>query len=299
MPELPEVETVRRGLEPVMVGQRFSKVTLRRANLRFPFPLGMARKLEGKRVEALSRRAKYIIGRIEGGDLLLMHLGMSGRFTIHLPKDEDKRSPGRFHHQIPEVSPDGTGRHDHVVFDMEDGSRIVYTDHRRFGIMDLFSEDDADEHKLLKQIGVEPLGNELTGAYLNEVLRNRKSPLKTALLDQKIIAGLGNIYACEVLHRAGLSPLRLAHTISAKRGPTDRIERLVQEVRAVLSDAIDAGGSTLRDYAHTDGELGYFQHTFRVYDQEGENCPKAGCPGRIEHLVQSGRSTFYCRRCQK
>ena len=299
MPELPEVETVRRGLEPSMAGQRLARVTLRRKNLRFPFPRGMANRLTGKRVESLSRRAKYILARIEGGDLLLIHLGMSGRFTILHPADRDPNRPGVFHHQIQKGQPDGNGPHDHVIFDMEDGTRIVYTDHRRFGIMDLFDEQSAGDHKLLSSLGIEPLGNELTASFLNAALRNKKSPLKSALLDQKIIAGLGNIYVCEALFRSGLSPRRLAHTITSEKGPTHRIERLVREVRSVLSEAIEAGGSSLRDYAHTDGELGYFQHTFKVYDQEGRACPTDGCGKTIQRIVQSGRSTFFCPSCQK
>lgn len=299
MPELPEVETVRRGLEPSMSGQRLARVTLRRKDLRFPFPRGMARRLTGKKVESLSRRAKYILARIEGGDLLLMHLGMSGRFTILRPGKEDAARPGIFHYEVQDGQPDGKGPHDHVVFDMEDGTRIVYTDHRRFGVMDLFAEAEADDHKLLKTLGVEPLGNELTADFLNAALRNKFSPLKSALLDQKIIAGLGNIYVCEALFRSGLSPRRLAYTITSEKGATERIERLVREVRAVLSEAIEAGGSSLRDYAHTDGELGYFQHTFKVYDREGEPCPTPGCGRSIERMVQSGRSTFFCPGCQK
>ncbi len=299
MPELPEVETVRRGLEPAMTGQKLANVTLRRKDLRFPFPRGMAERLTGKTVESLSRRAKYILARVEGGDLLLMHLGMSGRFTILRPGREDGARPGVFHHEAQEGQPDGNGAHDHVIFDMEDGTRIVYTDHRRFGVMDLFPEAQADDHKLLKSLGVEPLGNKLTADFLNEALRNKFSPLKSALLDQKIIAGLGNIYVCEALFRSGLSPRRLSNTITADKGPTKRIERLVREVRSVLSEAIDAGGSSLRDYAHTDGELGYFQHAFKVYDREGELCPNNGCRKSIERLVQSGRSTFFCPGCQK
>lgn len=299
MPELPEVETVMRGLEPSMAGQRLAKVTLRRKDLRWPFPRGMAKRLTGKRVESLSRRAKYILARIEGGDLLLMHLGMSGRFTILKAGKADPSRPGVFHHEVQEGQPDGKGAHDHVIFDMEDGTRIVYTDHRRFGAMDLFPEETAGDQKLLKSLGVEPLGNELTADFLNEAFRNKYSPLKSALLDQKIIAGLGNIYVCEALFRSGLSPRRLAYTITSEKGPTERIERLVREVRSVIAEAIEAGGSTLRDYAHTDGELGYFQHTFKVYDQEGELCPNDGCSKTIDRIVQSGRSTFFCPSCQK
>ncbi len=299
MPELPEVETVCRGLEPVMAGRVLKSVTLRRKNLRFPFPKDMAQRLTGKRIETMTRRAKYILARIEGGDILLMHLGMSGRFTIHTPHGEIPGKPGSFHYQMPEGSPTGEGPHDHVIFQMADGTRIVYTDHRRFGVMDLFAEADADQHKLLGALGVEPMGNELTADYLNQAFRTKQSPLKSALLDQKIIAGLGNIYVCEALYRSGLSPRRLAHTITAEAGPTERIERLVRIIRDVIGEAIEAGGSTLRDYAQADGELGYFQHSFQVYDQEGEPCRTPGCGRKIKRLVQSGRSTFYCPSCQK
>lgn len=299
MPELPEVETVCRGLEPVMAGQVLDQVTLRRKNLRFPFPKDMAKRLQGKRIEAMNRRAKYILAHIEGGDILLMHLGMSGRFTIHTPQGEVPGQPGRFHYDMPAGSPTGDGPHDHVIFHMQGGARIVYTDHRRFGIMDLFPAAEADEHKLLGALGVEPMGNALTADYLNEAFRTKHAPLKSALLDQKIIAGLGNIYVCEALYRSGLSPRRLAHTITAEKGPTQRIERLVRIIRDVIGEAIEAGGSTLRDYAQADGELGYFQHSFQVYDQEGEPCRTPGCGRAIKRLVQSGRSTFYCPSCQK
>ncbi len=299
MPELPEVETVCRGLEPVMAGHVIERVMLRRKNLRFPFPENMAERLQGKRIGAMRRRAKYILASIEGGDVLLMHLGMSGRFTIHRPGGEIPGQPGSFHYEMPEGSPTGDGPHDHVIFQMEDGTRIVYTDHRRFGIMDLFAEDEAGDHKLLGALGVEPMGNELTAAYLNEAFRTKYSPLKAALLDQKIIAGLGNIYVCEALYRSGLSPRRLAHTITSQAGPTKRMERLVRIIRDVIGEAIEAGGSTLRDYAQADGELGYFQHSFQVYDQEGEPCRTPGCGRPIRRLVQSGRSTFYCPACQK
>ncbi|MEM8689309.1 MAG: bifunctional DNA-formamidopyrimidine glycosylase/DNA-(apurinic or apyrimidinic site) lyase [Pseudomonadota bacterium] len=299
MPELPEVETVRRGLEPAMAGCVLEEVTLRRKNLRFPFPKNMAQRLKGKRVESLTRRAKYILARIEGGEILLMHLGMSGRFTIHQPNGEVPGQPGQFHYQMPEGSPTGDGPHDHVIFQMADGTRIVYTDHRRFGIMDLFSEEEAESHKLLGALGVEPMGNALTADYLNEAFRRKHSPLKAALLDQKIVAGLGNIYVCEALFRAGLSPKRLAHTITSEAGPTPRVERLVRTIRDVIGEAIEAGGSTLRDYAQADGELGYFQHSFQVYDQEGAPCCVPGCRRAIKRIVQSGRSTFYCPSCQK
>ncbi len=277
MPELPEVETVCRGLAPAMTGKRFAKVNVRRRDLRFPFPRGFAGKLAGAEVKHLRRRAKYILGDLDTGDTLIVHLGMTGRFTI-----DPCRSP-----QKPE-------KHDHVVFDMSDGVRIRFSDTRRFGLMDLSPTDDLEECKYLKGLGVEPLGDEFSHSFLNQALQGRRTPIKSALLDQKIIAGLGNIYVCEALYRARVSPRRRASTI-----PGVRSQRLVPIIRDVLSEAIEAGGSTLRDYAHTDGELGYFQHTFSVYDREGESCRTKGCGADIKRIVQSGRSTFYCSNCQR
>lgn len=301
MPELPEVETVRRGLEPVMAGARFERVEQRRPDLRFPFPERFAARLEGRRLLRLERRAKYLLAEIEGGDCLLMHLGMSGRFTITgRPGRSSTRRTGR--HRLGEFAHEtGLGAaHDHVVFHMSSGVVVTYNDPRRFGFMDLFPDASRASHKLLAGLGVEPLGNTLNADYLALKAQGRSTDLKAFLLDQRIIAGLGNIYVCEALHRAGLSPQRRASTLADRRGrPTPRAEPLVREIRQVLDAALTAGGSTLRDYRHADGALGYFQHAFRVYDREGEPCPKAGCRGTIRRFVQSGRSTFACRSCQR
>ncbi|WP_339832904.1 bifunctional DNA-formamidopyrimidine glycosylase/DNA-(apurinic or apyrimidinic site) lyase [uncultured Parvibaculum sp.] len=293
MPELPEVETVRRGLVPALEGRRFAHVTLRRPDLRFPFPKGFARRLTGRRVSRLERRAKYILVCLDATatapeEVLIMHLGMSGRFTIHGP--DGPMAPGHFHHGMP-----GTERHDHVVFDMEDGTRIVYADHRRFGFMDLVPEASLDASRHFAGMGPEPLGNAFSGPVLAERLAGRRTPIKAALLDQRTVAGLGNIYVCEALFRAGLSPRRMAATVATPLRST----RLAAAIRCVLEEAIVAGGSTLRDYAHTDGALGYFQHSFAVYDREGNACSKPGCGGTVNRIVQSGRSTFFCSSCQR
>ncbi|QND58501.1 bifunctional DNA-formamidopyrimidine glycosylase/DNA-(apurinic or apyrimidinic site) lyase [Mesorhizobium huakuii] len=295
MPELPEVETVRRGLQPVLEGARLTKVEARRPDLRFPFPERFSERLTGKTITALGRRAKYLTMHVQDGPVLICHLGMSGSFRIET--DDDGETPGVFHHERSKST-----THDHVVFDVvaADGarSRVIFNDPRRFGFM-LFAEGSPETHPMLAGLGVEPTGNALDGVLLASLLKGRGSPLKAALLDQKLIAGLGNIYVSEALWRAGLSPLRAAGTI-AKPGKKAReqSERLAEAIRSVISDAIAAGGSSLRDYVHTDGSLGYFQHSFAVYDREGEPCPKPGCGGHIERIVQSGRSTFYCRTCQ-
>lgn len=294
MPELPEVETVMRGLKPVLEGRRIAAVDLRREGLRFPFPEGLSQRLTGQRIERLNRRAKYILMSLDGGDCLLVHLGMTGRFTVFGPAG--KQNLGEFYFET-SAGEEGHGPHDHVVLSLDDGTRVVYTDPRRFGIMDLFPEAEAPSHKLLREIGVEPLGNELSAAYLAERFRGKAAPLKAALLDQHIIAGLGNIYVCEALYRAGLSPRRKSATLVKKKGHDARLEDLVRHVREILAEAIRAGGSTLQDFAHTDGTAGEFQQRFLVYDREGEPCARCGSP--IERLVQSGRSTFYCRACQK
>lgn len=293
MPELPEVETVRRGLAPALEGRRIRRAIQRRPDLRYPLPERFAERLTGRRVERLDRRAKYILARLEGGEVLLIHLGMSGRFTIHPPHGRGE-APGNFHHDAPEGGA-GAAPHDHIVLDMEDGTRIVYSDHRRFGFMDLIAEADLDANKHLASLGPEPLGNAFSAATLSERLKGRRAPIKAALLDQHTVAGLGNIYVCEALFRAGISPRRMAASVA---GP-QRSERLARAIREVLNEAIAAGGSTLRDYAHTDGELGYFQHSFAVYDREGQACSKPGCGGTVKRITQSGRSTFYCPRCQK
>lgn len=294
MPELPEVETVCRGLAEVMEGRVLRAVRRNRADLRFPFPPDFVERLTGRRVTGMGRRAKYILVRLEGGGILIVHLGMSGRFTIRRP--ETDRSPGRFHHDAAAAG----GAHDHVVFDLDDDTRIVYTDPRRFGFMLLTHVRSLDDHPMIRRLGVEPLGNELTPDALAAAFRGRKTSLKAALLDQKIIAGVGNIYACEALFRAGLSPRRLAGTVCLADGTAGvRAGRLADAVRSVLTDAIRAGGSSLRDYARADGELGYFQHGFAVYGREGGGCPRDGCHGTVRRIVQNNRSTFYCPACQR
>ncbi len=292
MPELPEVETVMRGLRPVLEGRRITSVELRRSGLRFPFPADFARRLEGRRIESLARRAKYIVAAVEGGDNLLIHLGMTGRFTVLT--NEDTRNLGEFYFESG-ASEAGNGPHDHVAFTLENQTRVIYTDPRRFGVLDLFR--DGDPHRLLQGIGVEPLGNGLHAGYLAERFAGKSAPLKAALLDQRIIAGLGNIYVSEALHRSRLSPRRKAGTLARKSAPDPRLDTLVRHIRDILNEAIAAGGSTLQDFAHTDGTAGAFQQRFAVYDREGEAC--MSCGSAIKRLVQAGRSTFYCGACQK
>jgi formamidopyrimidine-DNA glycosylase len=294
MPELPEVETVRRGLAPAMEGATIAGAEVRRPDLRFPFPERFAGRLAGRRVEALGRRAKYLLADLDDGTVLVMHLGMTGRFTVMAPSGEAE-APGVFHHEA-----GGDAVHDHVVFHLSTGTRIVYNDARRFGFMTLVPRLELDEHPLFIGMGIEPLGNALDGTELARLFRGKAAPLKAALLDQRLVAGLGNIYVSEALHRAGLSPRRAAGTIVRKDGgPKASAVRLAAEIKAVLAEAVEAGGSSLRDYAHTDGSLGYFQHAFRVYDREGSPCPRPGCSGAVRRLVQSGRSTFYCGVCQR
>jgi formamidopyrimidine-DNA glycosylase len=293
MPELPEVETVRRGLEPAMVGARFSKVEQNRPDLRFPLPERFVERLQGRSVIALGRRAKYLLADLDDANVLVMHLGMSGSFRIEVPGVSEK--PGKFHRTRSE-----SALHDHIVFNMSNGARILYNDPRRFGFMLIIPRAEFVAHPLFAGMGVEPLGNELDGALLARLFAGKSAPLKAALLDQRLIAGLGNIYVCEALHRAGLSPRRAAGTLARRNGaPTDRAYRLAHVIPQVLNEAVAAGGSTLRDHRQTDGTLGYFQHRFRVYDREGEPCPTPGCRGIIRRIVQSGRSTFFCGACQK
>ena len=293
MPELPEVETVRRGLQPVMEGARIVKAEARRGDLRRPLPKDFVKRLEGRRVTGLGRRAKYLLADLSSGEVLMMHLGMSGSFRVTQQKGEE--TPGEFHHPRAEDR-----AHDHIVFHMSSGARIAFNDPRRFGLMLLVPRTELADHPLMKAIGPEPLGNEFDAAMLAAACRGKKTSLKAALSDQKIVAGLGNIYVCEALHRARLSPKRQASTIATRAGaPTARAEVLVGAIKAVLQDAIKAGGSSLRDHRQTDGELGYFQHHFRVYDREGARCVTPGCNGTVKRIVQSGRSTFYCPTCQK
>ncbi|HEY4191057.1 MAG TPA: bifunctional DNA-formamidopyrimidine glycosylase/DNA-(apurinic or apyrimidinic site) lyase [Mesorhizobium sp.] len=295
MPELPEVETVRRGLQPVLEGARIIKVETRRPNLRFPFPERFCERLTGQTIVSLGRRAKYLVMETKDGPGLICHLGMSGSFRIEQP--ENSETPGGFHYDRSRNE-----AHDHVVFDVISATdipaRIVFNDPRRFGFM-LFAEGAANEHPMLAGLGVEPTGNALDGALLASLFEGRKAPLKAALLDQSLIAGLGNIYVSEALWRAGLSPLRAAGTIAGTgKKQREQSARLADAIRSVIADAIAAGGSSLRDYVQTDGSLGYFQHSFAVYGREGQPCPKPGCGGHIERIVQSGRSTFFCRSCQ-
>ncbi len=293
MPELPEVETVRRGLQPVMEGARFARVETRRPNLRWPFPERMAERMANARVEALTRRAKYMIAELSSGESLIMHLGMSGSFRILDPRGEN--TPGDFHHPRGKLS-----AHDHVVFHMEGGAKIVFNDPRRFGFMLLMPDSELRAHPLIAGLGPEPLGNAFDAAMLASACRNKKTSLKAALMDQSVVAGLGNIYVCEALHLAHLSPKRGAASLATRTGaPHARAVALVDAIKVVLGRAIKAGGSSLRDHRQTNGELGYFQHDFTVYAREGEACRTQGCGGAIKRIVQQGRSTFFCAKCQK
>jgi formamidopyrimidine-DNA glycosylase len=297
MPELPEVETVRRGLQPAMEGALIEKVERRRPDLRFPFPPHFAGRLTGRTIRSIGRRAKYLIVHLDRDPVLICHLGMSGSFRIET--DGGEATPGRFHHERSKAA-----AHDHVVFHLKrpDSShvRVVFNDPRRFGFMLFANAADLDSQPMLAGLGVEPTGNALDGALLNALLSGRQAPLKAALLDQTLIAGLGNIYVCEALWRARLSPLRKAGSIaSAKKPSTARCEALSDAIRAVIAEAVAAGGSSLRDHIQTDGSLGYFQHSFNVYDREGEACRHRDCAGTVRRVVQSGRSTFYCPTCQR
>lgn len=274
MPELPEVETTRRGLALKLEGRRIARIEARRPDLRFPLPKHFAKTIQGRRVEALERRAKYILIRLEGGLVWIIHLGMSGRMVLRAGWPND------------------IGPHDHVIFATDEGWAATFNDARRFGMMDLVHAGKLAEHRLLAGLGPEPLDDAFTPAVLAAALKGKKTPMKAALLDQTVVAGLGNIYVCEALFRAGIDPKRLAGTVKP-----ERLARLVPAIKAVLREAIKAGGSSLRDYVQSDGELGYFQTRFKVYDHEGDPCQVCGAP--ILRIVQAGRSTFYCRRCQK
>jgi formamidopyrimidine-DNA glycosylase len=293
MPELPEVETVKRGLEPAMLGQRIARVEVRRKDLRFPFPPRFAERLTGARIDGLRRRAKYILATLDTGETLILHLGMTGRFSVARP-DGKTAHLGEFY-----FATETKGPHDHVVFRLENGTVITYTDPRRFGMMDLAGIHEGENHKLLKSIGVEPLGNDLSAQYLADAFRHKKAPLKSALLDQRIIAGLGNIYVCEALYRARLSPRRKSATLVKRKTDDPRLDELVLHIRVILTQAIAAGGSTLQDYQSADGVKGEFQQRFAVYDREGEACQTEGCESVIRRIVQSGRSTFFCPTCQR
>src|ERR1700742_1716991 len=293
MPDLPEVETVRRGLQPVMEGARIVKAEARRKDLRFPFQKDFVTRLTGQTVTGLGRRAKYLMADLASGDVLLMHLGMSGSFRVL--REEDEKTPGQFHHPR-----SGDRVHDHVVFHMSSGTAVVFNDPRRFGYMKIIARNALENEPLLQGLGPEPLGNEFDAAMLARACFNKKTSLKAALLDQRVVAGLGNIYVCEALFRSHLSPKRLAATIATKKGEvTDHAKRLVTAIHAVLNQAIKAGGSSLRDHRQTSGELGYFQHSFQVYEREGEPCHSGGCGGIVKRFTQNGRSTFWCPKCQK
>ncbi|HEX8232820.1 MAG TPA: bifunctional DNA-formamidopyrimidine glycosylase/DNA-(apurinic or apyrimidinic site) lyase [Caulobacteraceae bacterium] len=286
MPELPEVETVRRGLALVLEGHRLLRVQARRPDLRFPLTEGFGQRLTGAGVERLDRRAKYLRGWMSTGDVLVMHLGMTGRFEI----DSGGRArPGAFREPASTVD-----KHAHVVFETDAGTRITFFDARRFGYMAVMSAEEMARHPWFRSLGPEPLGPEFDGACLARAFAGKTQSVKAALLDQRVVAGLGNIYVCEALHRTGISPVREAGRISRAR-----LDRLTVEIKAVLAEAIEAGGSTLRDYAAVDGALGYFQHRFQAYGREGQPCTRTRCQGVLRRTVQSGRSTFHCPVCQR
>lgn len=295
MPELPEVETLRRGLEPALVGQRLASVEVRRPNLRFPLPDRFAERLAGRRVLALDRRAKYLVARLSDENALVMHLGMTGRFTVRQALADANAELGKFAYGA-----GGDPRHDHVVFATESGATVTYNDPRRFGFMLLAPEAGLETHALFANLGPEPLGDLFDSAYLARRAQARAVDLKAFLMDQRTVAGLGNIYVSEALHRAGLSPNRSAASLARRNGePAERALRLVPAIRSVLEDAIRAGGSTLKDYRHADGAPGYFQHAFQVYGRDGEPCLKPGCGGAIRRGVHGGRATFWCATCQR
>lgn len=292
MPELPEVETVRRGLTPAMLGARIDRVELRRADIRFPFPPAFAKRLTGQRIVGLGRRAKYLLFELDGGETLIAHLGMSGSFRLERTAAS---TPGAFHH---ERSKDP--KHDHVVLTLDNGWVVTYNDPRRFGFMDLAPTATLGEHPRMRGLGAEPLAPDFDAARLAQLFAGSRAPLKSALLDQKRIAGLGNIYVCEALFRARLAPSRPASLLAnARGGPTRAAKAVSEAIRAVLEEAVEAGGSTLRDHRQANGELGYFQHVFKVYDREGLPCLRERCRGIIKRIAQSGRSTFFCPKCQR
>jgi formamidopyrimidine-DNA glycosylase len=281
MPELPEVETVRSGLERYLKGESFVKVILYRDNLRFPFPTGMATSLQGRKVLEIDRRAKYLLIRLSGEMTLLSHLGMSGSFQF---------STDEFY--TPQ-------KHDHVVFQLSNGSTLIYNDPRRFGVMDLLVTGTDNTHRLLHHLGPEPLGDDWGVAEFSAAIRHKGSAIKTALLDQQVVVGVGNIYACEALFISKISPRRIARTLAGKKKPGIRAQRLVQAVKSVLTTAIEVGGSTLKDFQDVDGNAGYFAHQFQVYGREGKKCVRPGCSSVIQRIVQGGRSTFFCPSCQR
>jgi formamidopyrimidine-DNA glycosylase len=291
MPELPEVETVRMGLAPVLEHHRLTRVETRRRDLRVPFPSNFAKRLEGRKITRLWRKAKYLLADLDSGETLVVHLGMSGRMSVYAEGKERKLGQYVYGQAPPNA---GRGKHDHVVFETDAPARIVFTDHRRFGLMTIVDTATLEEDKLFKGIGIEPLSDRFDANWLAKSLKGKRTPIKSALLDQRIVAGLGNIYVCEALHRAHISPKR-----TAARVQTRSLSALVAAIKIVLKEAIKAGGSSLRDYAKADGALGEFQHHFRAYDRAGEPCVTPGCKGKVKRIVQSGRSTFYCPVCQK
>jgi formamidopyrimidine-DNA glycosylase len=293
MPELPEVETVRRGLEPVMKGATVTRLEARRGNLRWPFPERFAERMAGRKIAKLGRRAKYLLAELDHGETLIMHLGMSGSFRVLRGNEES--SPGEFLYPRSTAS-----NHDHVIFHLEPRATVTFNDPRRFGAMLMADTAALPDHPLFRGLGPEPMSDELNAAYLAKACAGRKTSLKAALLDQRIIAGLGNIYVSEALHLAHLSPKKRAGVLADRSGkPTDAARRLVPAIKKVIAAAIEAGGSSLRDHRKTDGELGMFQHRFRVYDRTGVKCPTRGCPGKIRQIVQNARSTYYCPVCQR
>jgi len=283
MPELPEVETVKRGITPLLEGQHIVRVIKRREGLRIPFPENFEKRIEGARVDRVARRAKYLLIYLcrsgAAPEILICHLGMSGKIDLKAAKNR--------------TSPEEYEKHDHVIFETGRGDLLIYNDPRRFGLMDICGAAEIEEHRFFKNMGPEPLGNEFDDISLSKSLTHKKTPIKSALLDQRVVVGLGNIYVCEALFEAGLSPFQSAHEVAGAGA-----EKLVPLIREILRRAIAAGGSTLKDYAQVDGELGYFQHQFKVYGREGEDCVREGCNARIERAVQGGRSTFYCPHCQ-
>ncbi|HIG20737.1 MAG: DNA-formamidopyrimidine glycosylase [Methanobacteriota archaeon] len=284
MPELPEVETVRKGLTKYLQGGTISSVVLRREGLRFPFPKDMSNRLINRRIEEIKRRAKYLLIRLDDDSTWLVHLGMTGKFTLFANESEFEE----------------IGKHDHVIMRMQNGAIAVYNDPRRFGVMDLIEAGGEQNHRLLARIGCEPLSEKFNAKSLSKSIENKKSPIKTVLLDQRVVAGLGNIYVCEILNRAGVSPRRTASSVASSVGRTgSRCERIVEQTKQVLREAIAAGGSTISDFAAVDGDLGYFAHSFRVYGREGEACLTDSCNGTVKRIAQGGRSTFFCSKCQR
>jgi len=293
MPELPEVETVRLGLRPALEGYTILEAQTRRGDLRVPFPPRFTQRLTGRKVKRLARRAKYIIAELDSGESLVIHLGMSGRISVYADGKRQRLGDYIYNPAPPNA---GHGKHDHVVIETDAPAKIVFNDHRRFGLMTLIATNALDHDKLFKDIGIEPLSKAFNARHLAGALEGKKTSIKAALLDQRVVAGLGNIYVSEALFLAHVSPKRLAGSLKKEQSAA-----LVEAIKSVLKDAIAAGGSTLRDHAQATGDPGAFQHRFRVYDREGQPCRNTAtkCPGKVRRIVQGGRSTFYCPACQK